>query len=72
MRKAVVLVAAIVGLSMAAYWVVFAQGPGSQAVPPRVIEISAKKYEFTPETKSTCAKGSTSSCAYIPRTPRTA
>jgi cytochrome c oxidase subunit II len=48
-RKTFVLAATAVGLSMAAYWVVLAQGPGSQAVPPRVIEISAKKYEFTPD-----------------------
>lgn len=48
MRKAVILVAAVVGLSMAVYWVVLAQGSGGQAVPPRVIEISAKKYEFSP------------------------
>ncbi len=48
MRKAAILVAAVAGLSMAAYWVVLAQGPGGQSVPPRVIEISAKKYEFTP------------------------
>jgi cytochrome c oxidase subunit II len=47
-RKAIIVVAATVGLSMAAYWVALAQGPGGQAVPPQVIDISAKKYEFTP------------------------
>jgi heme/copper-type cytochrome/quinol oxidase subunit 2 len=47
-RNAIILVAATVALSMAACWVVFAAGPGGQTVPPRVIEISAKKYEFTP------------------------
>ena len=48
MRKALILVAATIGISLAAYWVAFAQGPSSETVPPRVIEISAKKYEFTP------------------------
>ena len=48
MPKAIILVAGIIGLSMATYWVARAQSPGSQAVPPRVVEISAKKYEFTP------------------------
>lgn len=48
MQKAFVLVAASVGLSLATYWVVFAQTPDSQTIPPQVIEISAKKYEFTP------------------------
>jgi cytochrome c oxidase subunit II len=47
-RKAIILVAGIIGLSMATYWMALAQSPGSQAVPPRVIEMSAKKYEFTP------------------------
>ena len=48
MRRAMVVVAASVVLSLATYWAVFAQGPGGQAVPPQVIDISAKKYEFTP------------------------
>ena len=48
-RNAIVLVAATAGLSIASYWAVFAQAPGGQAVLPRVIEISAKKYEFTPD-----------------------
>lgn len=48
MRKTVVLVAASAVLSLATYWVVLAQGPGGQTVSPQVIEISAKKYEFTP------------------------
>lgn len=48
MRKTVVLVAASAALSLATYWVVLAQGPGGQTVSPQVIEISAKKYEFTP------------------------
>lgn len=47
-RKAIILMAATLGLLMAAYWVVLAEGPGGQTVPPRVIDISAKKYEFTP------------------------
>jgi len=48
MRSALVLLASSLGLSMIAYWVVLAQAPGSETVPPQVIEISAKKYEFTP------------------------
>jgi cytochrome c oxidase subunit II len=47
-RKAIICVSAIVGLSMATYWVVLAKAARGQAVPPRVVEISAKKYEFTP------------------------
>jgi cytochrome c oxidase subunit II len=47
-RRAMIPVAATVGLSMAAFWVVLAQHADGQAAPPRVIEISAKKYEFTP------------------------
>jgi cytochrome c oxidase subunit II len=49
-RKAIILLAllaATFGLSIAGCWV-FAQAAGSQTVPPRVIDISAKKYEFTP------------------------
>ncbi|MFY9690242.1 MAG: cupredoxin domain-containing protein [Candidatus Acidiferrales bacterium] len=48
MGKAIVLVTALVALSMATYWVVLAQASAAQTLPPQVIEISAKKYEFTP------------------------
>jgi heme/copper-type cytochrome/quinol oxidase subunit 2 len=47
-QKAFVLLVVSAGLSMGAYWVVLAQTPGSDAVPPQVIDISAKKYEFMP------------------------
>lgn len=46
MQKAIILVAAFAGFSMAALWIARAQSPDNQA--PQVIEVSAKKYEFTP------------------------
>jgi cytochrome c oxidase subunit II len=47
-RKTAVIVTAAVGLSVAAYWAAFAQATNDQATAPQVIEIAAKKYEFTP------------------------
>jgi cytochrome c oxidase subunit II len=47
-KKAGVLVALGIGLSMATCWMAFAQPPAYLADAPRVIEVSAKKYEFTP------------------------
>jgi cytochrome c oxidase subunit II len=46
MRKAIVFVTASVGFLIATYWMAFAQAPEDQT--PQVIEVSAKKYEFTP------------------------
>jgi cytochrome c oxidase subunit 2 len=46
MRKAFVLVAVFVGFSMTTYWMARAQS--SDTATPQVIEVSAKKYEFTP------------------------
>ncbi|HTW22707.1 MAG TPA: cupredoxin domain-containing protein [Candidatus Baltobacteraceae bacterium] len=47
MRKVLLSAAALLGISMLAYWAAFAQAPGDQTA-PQVIEISAKKYEFMP------------------------
>jgi len=46
-RKVLLSAAALLGISMLAYWAAFAQAPGDQTA-PQVIEISAKKYEFMP------------------------
>ncbi len=46
MRKAFVLVAIFMGFSMTTYWMARAQS--SDTATPQVIEVSAKKYEFTP------------------------
>lgn len=56
MRKATFTVAAILTLSVASYWTILAQPTvfrlqapeETRAQSPRVIDISAKKYEFTP------------------------
>jgi cytochrome c oxidase subunit 2 len=48
MRKATVVAAVLVGLAMAGSWGVFARGTAGQSAAPRVIEVSAKKYEFNP------------------------
>jgi len=49
MRKAIVVATVLVGLAVAASsWEVFARGTAGQSAAPRVIEISAKKYEFDP------------------------
>jgi cytochrome c oxidase subunit II len=48
MRKAIVLVAAFLGLSMTTYWMARAQSSETQTAAPQIIEVSAKKYEFTP------------------------
>jgi cytochrome c oxidase subunit 2 len=47
-KKAGVVVAVSAGLSMAACWMIFAQPASARPDGPRVIEISAKKYEFAP------------------------
>jgi cytochrome c oxidase subunit II len=47
--KVAVLTAALAGLFAASvYWLDRAEGSGSQSTPPQIIELSAKKYEFTP------------------------
>jgi cytochrome c oxidase subunit II len=48
MRKAMVVAAVLAGLAMAGSWRVLARGTAGQNAAPRVIEISAKKYEFDP------------------------
>jgi heme/copper-type cytochrome/quinol oxidase subunit 2 len=48
LRKIVGVVAVSIGFSLAGYWVAGAQAAGGQSAPPQVIDISAKKYEFTP------------------------
>ena len=50
MKKVIIMVAAFVGLSMAAFWLARAQGSDNQtaAAQVQIIEVSAKKYEFTP------------------------
>ncbi len=48
MQKAIVTVAVSVGLAMALLSMAIAQGPASQNHAPQIIELSAKKYEFTP------------------------
>jgi cytochrome c oxidase subunit II len=48
MQKTIALVAALAGLLMASYWMARAQSTGSETPAPQVIEVSAKKYEFTP------------------------
>ena len=47
MRRTIALVAASAGLLMATCWMAFAQAPEDQTQTRRIIEISAKKYEFT-------------------------
>jgi heme/copper-type cytochrome/quinol oxidase subunit 2 len=46
MQKSPVMIPAALALSLAFYWTAHAQMPANQS--PRVIEISAKKYDFTP------------------------
>ncbi len=48
MQKPVVLVAAFAGFLMATYWMAHAQSSGNETAAPQIIEVSAKKYEFTP------------------------
>jgi cytochrome c oxidase subunit II len=48
MRKVIVLAAASVGFLMATYWIVLAQDSDNQTEAQQVIEVSAKKYEFSP------------------------
>jgi cytochrome c oxidase subunit 2 len=48
MQKAIVAVAVSVGLAVAPLSMAIAQGPASQNQAPQIIEVSAKKYEFTP------------------------
>ncbi len=48
MHKPIILVVAFAGFSMAGLWIAHAQSPDSQTSPPQIIEVSAKKYEFTP------------------------
>jgi cytochrome c oxidase subunit 2 len=48
MQKAIVLMAASVGFAMATYRMALAQGPENQTEAPQVVEVSAKKFEFSP------------------------
>jgi cytochrome c oxidase subunit II len=48
MKKVIVLAAAFVGLSMTTFWMARAQSSENQTAAPQIIEVSAKKYEFTP------------------------
>jgi cytochrome c oxidase subunit 2 len=47
-KKVAVSVALAAGFSMATGWLAFAKPAAATADAPRVIEISAKKYDFTP------------------------
>jgi len=47
-KKAAISVALAAGFSMATCWIAFARPAATPADAPRVIEISAKKYDFTP------------------------
>jgi cytochrome c oxidase subunit 2 len=48
MQKAIVAVAVSVGLMVVPLCATIAQGPAGQTQAPQIIEVSAKKYEFTP------------------------
>jgi cytochrome c oxidase subunit 2 len=48
MQRPIVLVAAFAGFVMASYWMAHAQSSGNESAAPQFIEVSAKKYEFTP------------------------
>ena len=48
MRKPIVLAAASAGFLVATCWIAFAQGPDNQTRAQQVVEVSAKKYEFSP------------------------
>jgi plastocyanin len=47
MKKAMDLAAAFVGLSMTTFWMARAQSSEKQTEAPQIIDVSAKKYEFT-------------------------
>jgi cytochrome c oxidase subunit 2 len=47
-QKAIVAVPVFVGLTVLPLYVALAQGPSNQNQAPQIIEVSAKKYEFTP------------------------
>jgi cytochrome c oxidase subunit II len=48
MRKAIVAVTVSVGLAVVPLGVAIAQSPASQNQAPKIIEVTAKKYEFIP------------------------
>ena len=48
MKKSGLLIAGALGIVIAAHWAAAAQNPAEQGDAPQVIEVSAKKYEFTP------------------------
>ena len=48
MQKVIVAVAVSVGLAVVPLCVAIAQGPANQNQESKIIEVSAKKYEFTP------------------------
>jgi cytochrome c oxidase subunit 2 len=48
MQKAIIAVAVSVGLAVVPLYVAVAQSPTNQNQAPKIIEVSAKKYEFTP------------------------
>lgn len=48
MRKAIALIVALGWFSVATCWIAFAQSTENQAEAPQVVEVLAKKYEFSP------------------------
>lgn len=48
MKNLGLLLAGLLGISIAMHWTTAAQNPAEQSDTPQVIEVSAKKYEFTP------------------------
>jgi cytochrome c oxidase subunit 2 len=48
MQRGIALPAAFAGLLMATYWMALAQDSEEHTVPRQVIDLSAKKYQFSP------------------------
>jgi plastocyanin len=48
MQRMIALATILVGVSMVTAWMAFAQSAENQVTAPKVIEVSAKKYEFSP------------------------
>jgi cytochrome c oxidase subunit II len=48
MYKTIALATVLVGVSMVTAWMAFGQSAEKQTEAPKVIEVSAKKYEFNP------------------------
>jgi cytochrome c oxidase subunit 2 len=47
-QKAIALMAAVFAFAMTTIWVVLAQGPADQTGTPQIVNVSAKKFDFTP------------------------